>query len=125
MDMNREFDCQSCGACCVSPYSSDAYVALDDREATRLALVQLPVIFQRQGGEPPEFLPKLGTKLSANATKVCAAFEGTVGLACVCGIYQERPNACRQFEVGGRACREARRAHGAPAGPRAVLNSPA
>src|SRR5688572_13354927 len=106
--MNREFDCQSCGACCVSPYSGDAYVALDDREATRLTLAHLPVILQRQGGDPPEFLPRLGTKLGANATNVCAAFGGIVRSMCFCGIYEERPNACRQFEAGGKACREAR-----------------
>jgi Fe-S-cluster containining protein len=107
--MSGEFDCQTCGACCVSPYSSDAYVALDESEATRLALARLLVIFQRQAGDPPEFLPKLGTKLSANATRVCAAFEGIVSSTCRCGIYEGRPNACRYFEVGGNACREARR----------------
>ena len=107
--MNREFDCEVCGACCVSPYSGDAYVALDDSEAARLALAQLPVILQPQGGDPLEYLPKLGTKLSADATKVCAALGGIVGSTCFCGIYEGRPNACRQFEVGGKACREARR----------------
>ena len=107
--MNREFDCQACGACCVSPYSGDAYVALDESEAARLALAQLPVILQRQGGDTPEYLPKLGTKPSADAMNVCVALGGIVGSTCFCGIYEGRPNACRQFEVGGKACREARR----------------
>ena len=107
--MNPEFDCRACGACCVSPYTGDAYVALDDSEAARLALEQVPVIFQRQGGDPPEYVPKLGTKLNADATNVCAALGGIVGSECFCGIYQVRPKACRQFEVGGKACREARR----------------
>ena len=84
-------------------------MALDESEAARLTLAQLPVILQQQGGAPPEFLPRLGTKLDAQATKVCAAFGGVVGSTCFCGIYEERPSACRQFEVGGRACREARR----------------
>jgi Fe-S-cluster containining protein len=110
--MSREFDCQSCGACCASPYTGDAYVALDDSEATRLAAAHLPVILQRQGGDPPEYLPRLGTKLSGSATRVCAAFEGTPGSTCLCGIYEERPNACRQFEAGSKACREARRSIG-------------
>jgi Fe-S-cluster containining protein len=74
-----------------------------------MVLAQLPVILQRQGGDPPEFLPKLGTKLSANAMKVCAAFEGNAGSTCSCSIYEARPSACRQFEVGSIACREARR----------------
>ena len=107
--MNREFDCQTCGACCASPYSGEAYVALNDSEATRLTSAQLPVILQRQGGDPPEVLLKLGTKLDRNSLKVCAAFEGVVGATCFCGIYEARPGACRQFQAGGPACREARR----------------
>jgi Fe-S-cluster containining protein len=104
-----EFDCQTCGACCVSPNTGDAYVALSDSEATRMTWAQLPVILQRQGGDPPEFLPKLGTKLDANAMNVCAAFGGVVRSTCFCSIYADRPQACRQFDVGGNACREARR----------------
>jgi Fe-S-cluster containining protein len=105
----QEFDCQACGACCVSPYTGEAYVALSDDEATRLRRGQLRVVLQRQGGEPPVFLPRLGAKLNADGTKVCVALGGTVGAACFCRIYAERPSACRQFEAGGRACREARR----------------
>jgi Fe-S-cluster containining protein len=93
----------------VSPYSGDAYVALSDSEVRRMTLAQLPVILQRQGGEPPEFLPRLGTKVSAGAMTVCAAFEGNARSACSCSIYESRPNACRQFEAGSAACREARR----------------
>jgi Fe-S-cluster containining protein len=93
----------------VSPYSGDAYVALGDSEVSRMTLAQLPVILQRQGGDPPEYLPRLGTKLSANAIKVCAAFEGTPRSTCSCSIYETRPSACRQFEPGSQACREARR----------------
>ena len=108
------FDCQTCGACCVSPYTGDAYVALDDDEATRLTLAQLPVILQRQGGDSPEVVPKLATKLSANAMNVCVALEGIAGSRCGCGIYEARPNACRQFEAGSKVCREARRRIGLP-----------
>jgi Fe-S-cluster containining protein len=93
----------------VSPYSGSVYVSLDDGEAGRMLVAQLPVILQRQGGDPPEFLPKLGTKLSANGMKVCAAFEGNAGSTCSCRIYEGRPSVCRQFEVGSQACREARR----------------
>jgi Fe-S-cluster containining protein len=93
----------------VSPYSGDAYVALHESEVSRMTLAQLPVILQRQGGDPPEFLPRLGTKLSGHAIKVCAAFEGDARTACSCSIYESRPNACRQFEAGSTACREARR----------------
>lgn len=100
----------------MSPYSGGAYVSLDDSEAGRMLLAQLPVVLQRQGGDPPEFIPKLGTKLSPNAMKVCAAFEGNAGSTCSCRIYEGRPSACRQFEVGSQACREARRLIGVEAG---------
>ena len=104
-----DFDCQSCGACCVSPYSGNAYVALNDEDVSRLTSARLPVMLQRQGGDLPQFLPRLGTKLSASAMNVCAAFEGDAGSACCCSIYEGRPSVCRQFEAGGKACREARR----------------
>lgn len=100
----------------MSPYSGSAYVSLDDREAGRMLVAQLPVILQRQGGDPPEFIPKLATKLSADGMKVCAAFQGNAGSSCACGIYEGRPSACRQFEVGSNACREARRLIGMEAG---------
>jgi len=93
----------------VSPYSGDAYVALDDSDVSRITQAQLPVIFQRQGGDAPEFLPKLGAKLSANAMNVCVAFDGSAGATCSCRIYEGRPSACRQFEAGSHGCREARR----------------
>ena len=110
--MNREFDCQTCGACCASPYSGDAYVALTESEAARLTAARLPVILQRQGGDPPDVLLRLGTKLNVHATRVCAALEGVVGSTCFCGIYADRPGVCRQFEVGSRVCRETRRMMG-------------
>jgi uncharacterized protein len=112
----RQFDCQICGACCVSPYSGGAYVSLDDREAARMLVAHLPVILQRQGGDPPEFLPKLGTKPSGNGMKACAAFQGNAGSTCSCSIYEGRPSVCRQFEAGSHACRDARRLIGVEAG---------
>jgi Fe-S-cluster containining protein len=99
----------------VSPYSGDAYVALHASEVRRMTLAQLPVILQRQGGEPPEFVPRLGTKWDAHAIKVCVAFEGDARSTCSCGIYESRPDTCRQFEAGSVACREARRLVGVSA----------
>ncbi len=39
---------------------------------------------------------------------ICVAFAGTVGAACGCSIYPNRPIVCRQFEVGSLKCRVAR-----------------
>ena len=44
----------------------------------------------------------------------CAALSGTVGARATCGIYEWRPNPCREFEEGSDACAQARRRHGLP-----------
>jgi Fe-S-cluster containining protein len=40
----------------------------------------------------------------------CVALRGEVGRAAGCTIYENRPQACRNFEPGGMLCLEARRA---------------
>lgn len=38
----------------------------------------------------------------------CVALRGQVGKKVSCSIYARRPKVCREFEVGGYDCREAR-----------------
>jgi hypothetical protein len=45
----------------------------------------------------------------------CAALSGRIGEKATCGIYEWRPNPCREFEEGSDACGQARRRHGLPA----------
>jgi Fe-S-cluster containining protein len=107
------YDCQTSGACCFSPWTGDGYVRLYDIDLDRLQAISLPVIFQEQGyGDPPEVIPKLGTKDDGLGGRVCIAFEGRAGESCGCGIYTSRPEACRRFEVGGLLCQQARRRMG-------------
>lgn len=44
----------------------------------------------------------------------CAALTGTVGDRVACGIYEWRPNPCREFSAEGDACERARARHGLP-----------
>ena len=41
----------------------------------------------------------------------CAALTGRLGERAACGIYEWRPNPCREFEEGSDACAQARRRH--------------
>jgi Fe-S-cluster containining protein len=41
----------------------------------------------------------------------CAALTGTIGQRVACGIYEWRPNPCRELEPGSDACLQARRLH--------------
>lgn len=108
------YDCQSCGACCFSPWTGDGYVRLYNLDLGRLG-GRFPAVYQEQGyGEPPEVIPKLGTRIDEHGGRVCVAFEGRGGARCACGIYPSRPEPCRRFEAGGRLCREARQRLGLP-----------
>ena len=44
----------------------------------------------------------------------CAALAGKVGERAACGIYEWRPNPCRELEPGSDACERARARHGLP-----------
>jgi Fe-S-cluster containining protein len=105
------YDCQDCGACCVKPDSCEGseYVYLSKDEAKGIKRLGLSVI-QVSGDS------HLGTRLHAGVggMAICVAFKGEVGGSCSCSIYQDRPRACRRFEVGSRPCRWSRRAAGLP-----------
>ena len=109
------YDCQTCGACCASHWNGDGYVRLYDMDLARLDGMGLPILQQEQGyGDPPEVIPKLGTRFDDHGQRVCVAFQGSIGGACACGVYEQRPEACRRFESGSTLCREARQRFGLP-----------
>jgi Fe-S-cluster containining protein len=108
----EEYDCQSCGACCVQhgPHDGNAYVYLDREEARRMRSLALPVVEHALG------LCCLGavSHEGAGGKPACVAFAGQMGEACGCSIYEDRPSVCREFEAGGPLCREAREQAGLP-----------
>jgi Fe-S-cluster containining protein len=99
------YDCQQCGACCISSFGERAgYVALAQDDVIRLGRVGLPLV--PFGNET-----LLGTVAyeGTGGERICAAFGGVVGGGCGCSIYLDRPRPCRNFEPGSAGCRQARR----------------
>lgn len=43
---------------------------------------------------------------------VCTAFSGRIGERCQCLIYANRPDDCREFEMGSVQCLDSRRIAG-------------
>lgn len=85
------YDCQSCGACCSYKWSWP--ILKKDRSDA----LNIPKEMQRDD------YPLLKTKDGR-----CVALTGEVGKCVGCSIYENRPSACRKFEVGSELCKEAR-----------------
>ena len=92
--------CTVCGACCAS--------FRVDFSVQELA---------SQSGSVPD-----GLTVEVNSTTCrmrgtdhtpprCAALTGRIGERVACGIYEWRPNPCRELEPGSDACLQARRIH--------------
>jgi Fe-S-cluster containining protein len=99
------YDCQQCGACCVSPFEErEGYVELSSADEARVRAVGLPVLTDREG------FTQLGTVPFAGmgGERICSAFSGKVGGCCGCSIYPDRPQECRLFEPGSLRCEAAR-----------------
>jgi Fe-S-cluster containining protein len=108
-----QYNCQSCGACCVQlgPYDGNSYVYLDKEEAGQMRALGLPIVEAAMGGGCLAAVPKEG----AGGRPACVAFAGGLGGPCGCSVYEDRPSVCREFEVGGQLCQEARELAGLPA----------
>jgi Fe-S-cluster containining protein len=85
------YDCRSCGACCDYKWSWPI-LKKDKSDA-----VKIPKDMQRDD------YPLLKTNHNR-----CVALFGTVGDCVGCSIYENRPHACQQFEIGSTLCKEAR-----------------
>lgn len=110
------YDCQQCGACCAAvPPAAHAYVRLFEIDLTRLRGMDVPIYREEQHWTDwTDEVLQLGIKLNHQGKRVCVGFEGDVGGACGCGMYEQRPEACRKFEAGSVLCKEARQAAGLP-----------
>jgi Fe-S-cluster containining protein len=99
-----DYNCQACGACCVSPNGAEAgYVGLGAGDARRIRRLGLPLVRHRG-----ELLLGTVPYPGEGGERCCVALAGTVGESCACSIYADRPQACRQFQPGGLQCRVAR-----------------
>jgi uncharacterized protein len=104
-----DYDCRRCGACCLGTADVDGYVALTADEAAGLRALGLPLVQSGRG-------VYLGTQAydGPGGGCACVAFDGAPGFPCGCLIYEDRPEKCRQFEMGSVACRRARLRVGLP-----------
>lgn len=106
------YDCRTCGACCVSDLGPDVphYIPLTEKDLERFdaATKKRLVVLDSTG------LPALGVKPESvkSDRTVCQLHAGVIGVRSRCALYGKRPDICRGFEPGSRACRIARRDEG-------------
>lgn len=92
--MSREaFDCVTCGACCFGRH--DRYIALIPEDRFRAI--------------PPEATTEIdGRRYMRMAGGHCASLQATADGRLVCGVYDQRPEACRGYRAGSFECGRAR-----------------
>lgn len=95
--------CLVCGACCAAFRVDFAVEELDDNGGCVPAGLAVEVTARTWR--------MLGTD---HQPMRCAALTGRVGEKAACGIYEWRPNPCRELEPGSDACLRARARHGLP-----------
>lgn len=96
--------CLSCGACCAAFRVDFSVHELDDMGGTvpsGLAVEVNDVTCRMRGTD--------------HVPIRCAALTGRIGERVACGIYEWRPNPCRELEPGSDGCGRARLRHGLPA----------
>jgi len=107
-DQDKVFDCQSCGACCVSDFDAPDYVYVSDEESDLLCKKRFAawIYEERTYGKPAL---SMRTRRDEQSNCRCIALQGTVGEQVSCAIYDLRPEGCRKFEPGSAVCETARR----------------
>lgn len=103
------YDCVTCGACCYNPDDNRDleyvdYVEIDPHERImkKPDLVRRLVVLDS----------KLRPHMRLSHLHRCAALTGRLGEKVGCGIYRERPQMCRDFEAGSKACKKHRKERG-------------
>ena len=101
MSASNDNPCLSCGACCMAFRVSFYWAEADARG--------LPADLTEQLN--PHYLCMAGT----NAREPrCVALHETPGGGVACGVYEQRPEPCREVQVGDDKCLRARARHGLP-----------
>src|SRR5512143_1299690 len=104
-------DCRMCGACCVSGGSGEdvrdhGYADVTDKDVVRLSSHVRKQLHRVTDGAPTHY--RTASKQLPSGAYACLHLRGTPGQRCSCAIYTTRPEICRDFRVGGAACRAAR-----------------
>jgi Fe-S-cluster containining protein len=98
-----EHPCLRCGACCAAWRVDFAAEEMDEQGGCVPAGLAVEVTATTSRMRGTDHLPAR-----------CAALVGKVGERACCGIYEWRPNPCRELEPGSSACEQARARHGLP-----------
>ena len=109
--MNHPLDCRTCGACCASLGTESGKIAdMTHADVARMSrrTVRLHVLRGDLATRATWKAQRSGPLAGMKAC-VCSALRGSVFKAVSCGIYEERPDVCRTFEVGSNRCLDARR----------------
>jgi Fe-S-cluster containining protein len=95
-------DCQRCGACCAHYRVSFYWAEADDAPGGHIpaALTQPLNAHMRCMSGTSSKQPR------------CVALQGDIGHSVGCGIYEQRPQVCREVMPGDPQCLKARAAHG-------------
>lgn len=109
----EKYDCQACGACCVSlETESDGIATVTDEDLARMSPRTRRLHVLQENGRSPETKTKMLAQRSGLAAGLrvcaCSAFSGNLFVKTSCSIYEERPAVCRTFEPGSVRCRRAR-----------------
>ena len=102
--------CLTCGACCASFRVDFSVFELDENG----------------GGVPSGLAVEVNDSTcrmrgTDHASPRCAALTGKIGERASCGIYEWRPNPCRELEPGSASCERARARHGLSPLPHQIL----
>jgi hypothetical protein len=94
-------DCATCGACCREAYHS---VTVSMRDPV---VWKQPALVERHGHRFE--IRRDGERCAALSDRRNDAGRGAGERIFTCAIYEDRPQACRDFAAGGRHCLDARR----------------
>jgi hypothetical protein len=94
-------DCATCGACCREAYHS---VTVSVRDPV---VWKQPDLVERHGYRFE--IRRDGDRCAALSDRRSDAARGPGERVFTCAIYEDRPQACRDFAAGGRHCLDARR----------------
>ena len=95
--------CLLCGACCAAFRVDFAVYEMEDMGGTVPCGLAVEVTGSTMRMRGTDHVPIR-----------CAALTGKVGERASCGIYEWRPNPCRELEPGSHGCEKARARHGLP-----------
>ena len=109
-----DYDCTTCGACCVGTWPDPTRYASVTREDMHRILTVLSPSEVDEVVAPPDDEGNRAMRVAPNAhgIRTCVALDGKVGGCVSCRIYSCRPKVCSDFRVYSDECLRARKREG-------------